>query len=632
MPRILINENDYTSPGTPADYSNYDVLITGFWGLTEEDRKTPTYLSEALQPDDNGVYEFSSVEDFIKTIGKAKVTQYREKATTTSAKNTRSSSSSTTNTDEKWINHYGNQMAYELLNMGYSIIYKPIKTIEDVQDMASNGFWDIFKDKATYDFRFITHGFLSSSDPTLSDDLKNYNKLSGTKAALDNIITEAKKKWTMFAKSNFEELTLQELLTKIQVPVIDEKTGQAKLIVNESTNKAEIEYRDMALLEFLSVEYQKLVDAYAYGLSKVKITGTTQSSSTGGETTSGESVPSSTVDPMQCIFTAAIDPNNSTSIPSQMQTLYTSSIEGKYVTTSLINEINTQIANLAEYVAPEAGSAELPGRGDCIALVELDKNTYITDDSKGQPEKAIIESINCCTGINAGNGKYCAVTVPSVYYKMAEDAAFGNNKEFPGAFHYLSCFMQSLKKGYAEWYAAAGYNRGTSSFVIDHTEVKLGEIAINALEPRANTADGGPKFACNVIANFRGSYYLWGNRTAYEVGSVEGGGDLIASHFLNIRQLCTTIKKQLYVACRRFTFDPNSDTLWYNFVNAIRPTLEAMKADQGVRDYQILRVTTDKKATLKAKIRIIPIEAVEDFDLTIDLEDSFGETNAVVSE
>jgi hypothetical protein len=57
-----------------------------------------------------------------------------------------------------------------------------------------------------------------------------------------------------------------------------------------------------------------------------------------------------------------------------------------------------------------------------------------------------------------------------------------------------------------------------------------------------------------------------------------------------------------------------------------------MKADQGVRDYQIVKIATDKKATLKAKVRIIPIEAVEDFILEVSLEDSFGETTATVTE
>jgi hypothetical protein len=281
---------------------------------------------------------------------------------------------------------------------------------------------------------------------------------------------------------------------------------------------------------------------------------------------------------------------------------------------------------LACYRTDEAGEVLCSGRGDCTALIELDENCYIT--GAGRPEHLIAEGINNMSSINSNVGPYCALTVPSVFYKMS-----GNTQKFPGAFHYLACFMNSLSNGFAEWYAAAGYTRGVASYVIDHTSVKLGEIAINALEPR-NIEDQTtqPKFACNVIANFRGSYYLWGNRTAAELKSAAGNGDLTAEHFLNIRQLCTTIKKQLYVSCRRFTFDPNSDTLWYNFVNAITPTLDTMKANQGVRDYKIVKVYTDKKATLKAKIRIIPIEAVEDFVLEVSLEDSFGETSAVVTE
>ena len=34
MPKILINETDYTSAGTPGDYSNFAVLITGYMGRT----------------------------------------------------------------------------------------------------------------------------------------------------------------------------------------------------------------------------------------------------------------------------------------------------------------------------------------------------------------------------------------------------------------------------------------------------------------------------------------------------------------------------------------------------------------------------------------------------------------------
>ena len=60
MPKILINEIDQTTPGTPAGYANYSVLIAGFDG--EGDHAT-------VKPDDNGVYEFSSYQDFVDAIG-----------------------------------------------------------------------------------------------------------------------------------------------------------------------------------------------------------------------------------------------------------------------------------------------------------------------------------------------------------------------------------------------------------------------------------------------------------------------------------------------------------------------------------------------------------------------------------
>lgn len=544
MPKILINERDNTSPGTPASYANYAVLITGFSG------RKPDLVNDAVLADSNGVYEFSSAQAFKDTIGLVapkKTTQASEYGSVDNY-------------------HYGNQMAYELLNLGYSIVYKPISNIREMNDA---NFWEVFKDKASYDFRFITHGLLESTDlDSNAEYISANNRLTAVKDAAAE-------------------------LSKIKVAAEEIEIEQE---ANKETEKAE--YRE--------AEYQKIMEAFD-GFINIKDSSKSRYSS----------------------FEAAVI-GTDTELAELNSKL--AGINSDSISTSIINSINGHIANLAKYVTDSAES----GRGDCIALIELDESTYTSiNNVESKPERAIISAINEISQIDADNGKYCAMTVPSIYYNMTSDATF-NNKKFPGAFHYLACFINSLKLGFAEWYAAAGYTRGVSSYMVDHTSVKLGEIAINALEPRNydDPQSDYPKFACNVIANFRGSYYLWGNRTAHPLGK-KGNletGDLVASSFLNIRQLCTTIKKQLYVACRRFTFDPNSDTLWVNFVNAIKPTLEAMKADQGIRDYKILKVYTDKKATLKAKIRIIPIEAVEDFDLEVSLEDSFGETAAVVNE
>lgn len=550
MPKILINEKDRTSPGTPASYANYSVLIPGFTD------RTPVLLNadgsnvedaDKIQPDSNGVYEFSSKQDFEDTIG---FSATEKKAGVADIKNANGEV------------HYGKRMAHALLNMGYTVIYVPITSVLDANGITTETFWELFKDKASYDFRFVSHGLLETS---------------GSKEAYDKLkarLSAVKKDIEKFAEIKSEDAYTAIAGTK-------DKDGH---------------------IWFASYDGE-----------------------TGNHLISGDKVTTYKYDAAMAAF--GIPENGKAVAESEAEKLIAKA-DAADVTAGTINNVNSHIAKLASYRTDETGNVLCGGRGDCVALIELYESCYAPATPGVRPEAAIIEGIQEMSSSIGDEGAYCALTVPSVYYKMSNGV-----EKFPGAFHYLACFMNSLSSGFAEWYAAAGYNRGVSSYVIDHTPVKLGEIAINALEPRyIENQSTQPPFACNVIASFRGSYYLWGNRTACRLKEKNGGGDLVASHFLNIRQLCTTIKKQLYVACRRFTFDPNSDTLWFNFVNAITPTLDAMKANQGVRDYKILKVYTDKKATLKAKIRIIPIEAVEDFDLEVSLEDSFGETSAVVTE
>ena len=101
MPKILINEVDNTSAGTPGRYGNYSVLITGYKGIPAADD------SKRQKPDENGVYEFSSAQAFKDTIGEADI--------------------ALTNNEGNIVEyHYGNRMAYELLKLGYQVIYKVI--------------------------------------------------------------------------------------------------------------------------------------------------------------------------------------------------------------------------------------------------------------------------------------------------------------------------------------------------------------------------------------------------------------------------------------------------------------------------------------------------------------------------
>jgi hypothetical protein len=66
-------------------------------------------------------------------------------------------------------------MAYELLNLGFSVLYKPIKSQKEVWDENT---WEVFKDKVSYDFRFISHGLLESDATALTVPSK-YDEATG---------------------------------------------------------------------------------------------------------------------------------------------------------------------------------------------------------------------------------------------------------------------------------------------------------------------------------------------------------------------------------------------------------------------------------------------------------------------
>lgn len=56
-----------------------------------------------------------------------------------------------------------------------------------------------------------------------------------------------------------------------------------------------------------------------------------------------------------------------------------------------------------------------------------------------------------------------------------------------------------------------------------------------------------------------------------------------------------------------------------------------MKSNRGIKDYKMIKVAVKEKALMKAKIKIVPIEPVEDFDIGVYLEDSIN-SNTVDAE
>lgn len=243
-------------------------------------------------------------------------------------------------------------------------------------------------------------------------------------------------------------------------------------------------------------------------------------------------------------------------------------------------------------------------RGDCTAIIDHSEKTVALDMETDSGEIP-----------NSADGKYGAMFTPWCTFQFPKWDSKKNTPltSMPGSLAYLLAFASSINANNANWLAAAGASRGGIPY-LEAPLVVLSEDNV-AKYQRTNTNNTG--VSINPITNINPyGVIVWGNRTLNPNAS-----GLIASSFLNIRQLCNDIKKTLYIACKSITFEQNSDLLWVKFKSMITPLLDQMQTGDGISGYQISKKKSTKKATLTAVIRIYPIEAVEDFDITLELAD-----------
>ena len=287
-------------------------------------------------------------------------------------------------------------------------------------------------------------------------------------------------------------------------------------------------------------------------------------------------------------------------------------------------------------------------RGDAVACLYVPEKGYLPAEESGLDPKYddldTVEAVNLWVAYSFDTladtniarewltrtsptekyGSYGALFTPfETNVKLSQYESGTAATTLSGAFVYLACFANQLVS-FAEWYATAGSRRGSIPFNGATATIKYGDAATELFE----NGDEG-HIAVNVIRNIRPyGELIWGARTMLPFGHPYNRSDLpaqlVATSFLNIRQLCCSLKKTIRRSCERYKYDPNTDVLWINFKSGITPLLEKMKADQGIRGYKIIQVPTTRKATCVARVVITPIEPVEDFFVTVELSDEIS--------
>lgn len=272
-------------------------------------------------------------------------------------------------------------------------------------------------------------------------------------------------------------------------------------------------------------------------------------------------------------------------------------------------------------------------RGDAVALIDHTKDIttvdgvreYMEDISRsvGQtgivvefPTKSNEENLNMCRSFGAGFTPWFTAKFEDV------------NEDFPASFGYLLAFARSVASNNPIWMATAGSFRGVIPELTD-VNVKYTNADCEKLGARAATGEvdldkpgDNVGLAINPIAFRRPfGYLIWGDRTMRV-----NDGSLKATSQLHSRLLCSELNKAMYSAANKYTFEQNNDILWINFKAEVNPLLEQMKSGEGIGDYKWTKLATNKRARISAKVAITPIDAVEDFDLAIYMENSIDVT------
>ena len=273
-------------------------------------------------------------------------------------------------------------------------------------------------------------------------------------------------------------------------------------------------------------------------------------------------------------------------------------------------------------------------RCDAVALLDFNTTNNAVSEYREMAEAVVTATKSMSIDTTKDPSSFAAAFAPTWTGNIYTNEGLDRVEHLPPSFGYLCAFARSVKEN-PMWYAVAGSFRGRIPELVsvdkeyNNADIEMLQARSKSVEVALDESGDNVGVAINPIAYRRPfGHTIWGNRTMRDnpANEVDGTGELKATSFLNCRVLSTEVAKVAYNAANKYTFEQNSEVLWTNFTSDILPTLDRMSTGNGVLDYKISRISTTKKARLCARISLIPIEAVEDFDITVELTDEISVT------
>ena len=302
-------------------------------------------------------------------------------------------------------------------------------------------------------------------------------------------------------------------------------------------------------------------------------------------------------------------------------------------------------SSLAQEMAAMAAN-----RGECVALI--DHTNFADRPIEATNRQSVFSCVNgdgtnqygpgieLTTG-NSGTDTYAAMFTP--WYVNTNSMVMGDdgdetsyNAQMPASLAFLSALAYQIKN-YNPWLAVAGVSRGSVPNCGGlHTTAPLTNNIADSYQSVLDGSTTGTRYiSINPITYIKNyGYRIWGNRTLRNNKS-----GVKATSFLNIRDVVSDVKKKLFDASQQLMFEQNNDVLWVNFKSLVSPLLNQMVSNYILDDYKLIKYTTDPETgnpvpayKLLAVVQIVPIDSVEVFELTVEINNSEISSSTTIAE
>ncbi len=302
----------------------------------------------------------------------------------------------------------------------------------------------------------------------------------------------------------------------------------------------------------------------------------------------------------------------------------------KYITSGGYPTFEYAIGDVNTYPLMTGMIDMAAARQDAVALIDHTNNPErdLYPSTLGGSGNAVIDIVRTVCA-NIDNATYGAMFTPwyNCSHSAIADSEGYSQSAVPGSVAYLSALAVQIRD-YNPWLAVSGVTRGRVPNLTTSDELHTVQLLTNNIADSYQTLPSDAEIAqisINPITYIRNvGYCIWGNRTLRNNGSATS-----ALSFLNIRGVVSDIKKVIYEASQNNLFEQNTDITWINFKSVIIPLLDRMVANYILQDYSLTRYTVDPETgapvpayKVLAVIKIQPINSIEVFDLTVQLENA----------